>query len=78
MDDMTGFADTGYGVGDFAISGSFTPAANGVFGGSLTGFGGASPASANSFTLYMIDGTQGVAIETGNAQLTLARLALVK
>ena len=38
----------------------------------------ASATSANTFTLYLIDGTEGVAIEADNTQLTLARLALVQ
>ncbi len=76
-DDVTGFADYGAGSADFAISGSFIAAANGVFEGSLAGFDSASPTKANTFTLYMVDGTQAVAIETDNSQLTLGRLALV-
>ena len=79
VDDLMGFADLGGSGGyDFAVNGSFTPAANGVFSGSLAGFDNASRATANNFTLYLVDGTQAVAIETDNAQLTLARLALVK
>jgi hypothetical protein len=77
-DDVTGFADTGAGMADFAVSGSFSPAANGAFVGTLTGFDSAAATSANTFTLYLVDSTQGVAIETDNAQLTLARLALVQ
>ncbi len=77
VDDVTGFADYGAGSADFAISGSFTAAANGVFQGSLAGFDSASPTKANTFTLYMVDGTQAVAIETDNSQLMLGRLALV-
>jgi hypothetical protein len=48
-----------------------------VYEGSLAGFDSASPTKANTFTLYMVDGTQAVAIETDNSQLTLGRLALV-
>ncbi len=78
-DNVSGFADLGgYAGDDFAVAGSFTPAANGVISGSVTGFDNASRASANNFTLYLVDGTQAVAIETDNLQLTLARLALVK
>ena len=73
-----GFAGLGGESPDFAISGSFTPSANGVFTGSLSGFDLLSGSSANTFTLYLVDNTQGVAIETDRAQLTLARFALVE
>ncbi|MFZ0339455.1 MAG: hypothetical protein WAL45_15575, partial [Terracidiphilus sp.] len=76
VDDVTGFADYGAGSADFAISGSFTAASNGVFEGTLAGFESTSPTKANTFTLYMVDGTQAVAIETDNSQLTLGRVAL--
>jgi hypothetical protein len=76
-DDVTGFADSGAGSADFAISGSFTAASNGVFEGTLAGFDVTLPTEANTFTLYVVDDTQAVAIETDNSQLTLGRLALV-
>jgi hypothetical protein len=75
-DDVAGFADANGGQADFAVSGSFTPAANGVFPGTLTGFNPAAATTADTFTVYMVDNTQGLAIETDNAQLTLMRLAL--
>lgn len=78
LDDVTGFADGGAGLPDFAISGSFTPAPNGIFSGTLAGFDGSSPSTANTFTLYLVDGTQGVLIETDNAQLTLGRVVRVQ
>jgi hypothetical protein len=71
-DTATGFADPG----DFAISGSFTAASNGVFTGALTGLDAASPTTANNFTFYLVDNTRAVAIETDNAQLTLGYLEL--
>lgn len=74
---VTGFADSGAGSADFAVSGSFTAASNGIFAGTLAGFDFASPAKANSFTLYIVDNSQAVAIETDNSQLTLGRLVLV-
>ena len=70
-DDVAGYADLGAGSPDFAITGSFTPAANGVFTGTLSGLGGS---AANSFTLYLVDGTQGVLVETGGSTLVLARV----
>ena len=75
-DTLAGFADSGNGAGDFAISGSFTPAANGVFLGTLTGLNAASRATADSFTLYLVNNTQAVAIETDEPQLTLGYLQL--
>jgi hypothetical protein len=75
---ISGYADLGGDAYDFGISGSFTPSANGVFTGSLSGFDSQSASSANTFTLYLVDNTQGVAIETDHAQLTLARFALVE
>jgi hypothetical protein len=78
VDDVAGYADIGPGLPDFAISGSFTPAANGVFTGSLAGFDTKSPSAADPFALYLVDGTQGIAIETDNVQLTLARFGLVQ
>ena len=77
-DDLSGYADVGPGLADFAISGAFTPAANGVFTGSLAGFDTRSPTAADPFALYLVDGTQGIAIETDNVQLTLARFGLVQ
>jgi hypothetical protein len=77
-DTVVGFAGLGGESPDFAISGSFTASANGVFTGSLSGFDLLSGSSANTFTLYLVDNTQGVAIETDRAQLTLARFALVE
>jgi len=38
----------------------------------------ASRTTADNFTLYLVDGTQGVAIETDNTQLTLGHLVLVQ
>lgn len=77
-DDVAGYADIGPGLPDFAVSGAFSPAANGVFTGSLAGFDTRSPSAADPFTLYLVDGTQGIAIETDNVQLTLARFGLVQ
>ncbi len=78
VDDLSGYADVGPGLADFAVSGPFTPAANGVFTGSLAGFDTKSPAAVDPFALYLVDGTQGIAIETDNVQLTLARFGLVQ
>jgi hypothetical protein len=47
-----------------------------VFTGTLTGFDAQSRTTANSFTLYLVDDTRAVAIETDNTQLTLGYLEL--
>jgi hypothetical protein len=75
-DALAGFAGTGIGAADFAITGSLTPASNGVFTGTLTGLDVASPTKANSFTFYLVDNTRAVAIETDNSQLTLGYFEL--
>jgi hypothetical protein len=75
-DTLAGFADSGNGAADFAISGSLTPASNGVFTGTLTGLDAASRATPDNFTFYLVDSTRAVAIETGNKQLTLGYLEL--
>jgi hypothetical protein len=77
-DAFAGYADTGDGAEDFAVSGRFAPASNGVFQGTITGLNPAARSTASSFTLYLIDGTQGVAIETDSTQLTLAHLQLAQ
>ncbi len=73
---VAGFANSGNGAASFAVSGSFVAASNGVFTGSMTGFDAASGTTADSFTLYMVDGTRGVLIETDNTQLMLENLQL--
>lgn len=73
-DTVSGYADNGNAAADFAIAGSLTPAANGVFAGTLAGFTPGDRGSANDFTLYLVDGTQGVLIETDDVQLTLGRV----
>jgi len=77
-DTFAGYADTGNGAQDFALSGSVTPAANGVFQGTITGLNPTARTTAASVTLYMVDATQGVAIETDSAQLSLARVQQVQ
>jgi hypothetical protein len=75
---VTGFAATNGAPADFAVSGEFMPSANGIFTGTLAGFDPASGTTANDFTLYMVDNTQGVLIETDNTQLVLERFLLVQ
>lgn len=71
---VSGFADLDTGGPDFAVSGSFTTASTGVFAGTLTGFNQASPSNAGSFSLYLIDATRAIAIETDPGQLMLGYL----
>ncbi|MEO8736919.1 MAG: hypothetical protein ABI380_10300, partial [Edaphobacter sp.] len=80
IDSLTGSGETNQPTGtqlgttDFSISGSFTPASNGVFQGTITGANLSSPGTPGNFTLYLVDGTEGFAIETDNAGLTLVHL----
>jgi len=73
---LTGFVDFGYGAIDYPVSGSFTAGANGVFTGAFTGLDAASVTTADAFTLYFVDPTRAVVIETDNTQLTLGYLEL--
>jgi hypothetical protein len=76
MDTLTGFASTGIGPADVAITGSLTPEANGFFTGTLTGLDLASPTRTGSFTFYLVDNTRAVAIETDSSQLSLGYFEL--
>jgi hypothetical protein len=75
-DNLSGFADSGNGNEDFAITGSLTVDSNGVSTGTLTGFDSASRATANDFTFYLVDNARAVAIETDSSQLTMGYLQL--
>jgi hypothetical protein len=72
---LQGYADTGPGLADFATEGSMTAGAGGVWTGSLDGFTPGARGSSNTFSLYVVDSTQAVLVETDNAQLTLARIS---
>jgi hypothetical protein len=82
MDSLTGSGETSQltgtqlGTTDFSISGSFTPASNGIFQGSITGVNLLSPATPGDFTLYLVDSTQGFAIQSGNATPTLVQVQI--
>jgi hypothetical protein len=55
-----------------SISGALTPAANGIFTGTITGLDVTTPSNNDEFNLYMIDPTgDAIAIETDSNQLTL-------
>jgi hypothetical protein len=73
-DSASGFADAGNGGADFAISGSVNAQQSGIFHAALTGLDPGSPATPASFTLYVVDGTRAVLIETDMAALTLGNL----
>ena len=74
---FTGYADETYfqgsnsGKTNIPISGSFTAAPNGIFQGSITGLDVASTTTAHPFTLYLVDSTQGFAIQSDNQQATI-------
>ena len=70
-DTMTGFADPANGGPDFAVSASFTAAPNGVFVGTVAGFNSADRTTAGDFTLYVVDDTRAVLIETDRTELLL-------
>lgn len=82
---LSGFADGGNGAYDFALAGTFNADSSGVFQGQLTGLNniqngtsGTDSSRPNSFTLYLVDATQGVLIETDKSQLLLGRLQQVQ
>lgn len=84
-DALSGYADVGSGAQDFALTGTLASDPSGVFQGQVSGLSavlsspGAAPSStSNSFTLFMIDSTQGILIETDNAQLLLGRMQLAQ
>jgi hypothetical protein len=68
---ITGFGDSANGGSDYAINGSFTAAANGVFPGTMTGLDPMSRTTPGNFTLYLVDTTRAVVIETDSTELTL-------
>jgi hypothetical protein len=60
---------------DVTLSGAFTPVANGVLTGTITGLDVGTATNADSFSLYLIDPAgDGMAIETDTHQLTLLYL----
>jgi len=77
---FNGFADSGDDAANFEVSGSVTAATsvtagqNGVFAATLAGLDPGFPATPGSFTLYAIDGTHAVLIETDAEALTLGTL----
>ena len=73
---IAGYADLGNGSNNFALSGSLTPSSTGIFEGTVAGFNPAARTTAANFTLYLVDLTQGVLIETDAAQLNLGHLQL--
>jgi hypothetical protein len=73
---IAGFADLGDGSANFALSGSATPTPTGVLEGTIAGFNPSSRTTAGSFTLYLVDGSQGVFIQTDSGQLNLGHFQL--
>lgn len=66
---------TASGAAGNAVTGSFTPATNGVMSGTLTGLNMQDTQTAGQFTLYQIDAGHAVLIEDDSVQQTLGLLA---
>lgn len=73
-DSASGFADAGGGGADFAINGDLIAQQNGIFPTTMTGLDPGSRAATGSFTLYVVNGTQALLIETDANALTLGTL----
>jgi hypothetical protein len=71
---VSGFADLDTGGPDFAVSGSFTTSTTGILAGTLTGLNQSSRSNADSFSLYLIDSTRAIVIETDPGQLMVGYL----
>ena len=71
---LSGYADDGAGLADYALSGSLSTFARGILRGSLTGFDLSSPAAAGSFVFYQASPSQGLLLETDSAHMTLGLL----
>jgi len=77
-DTMTGFADSNANPADVAVSGSLTAAADGIFTGTLSGPSVASNPVSGNFALYLVNGTQGIAMETDMSQLNLSNFVQIQ
>jgi hypothetical protein len=73
-DALSGFADAADGSADFALGGSVNAQPNGVFPATLAGFDPAAPAASGAFTLYVVDATRALLIETDTMGLALGNL----
>lgn len=73
-DGVSGFADAADGGADFAVGGSATAQPSGIFAAALTGLDPGALATPASFTLYVVDGTRALLIETDPLALTLGNL----
>ena len=71
-DTVAGFADVNADPADVAVAGSFASASDGNFTGTLSGPGATANSASGSFVLYLINGTQGIGIETDMTQLNLS------
>ena len=77
-DAVAGFVDNANGAADFAVSGKLRGERDWRVHGKLAGFAPGAGTTGDGFTLYVVDGTQAVVIETGNQQLVLGRLEKVQ
>lgn len=75
---VEGFVDNGNGALAYLVSGSLTYVSDGIFTGTLTGLNPASSVTSGNFTLYLVDDTQAVLVETDNSRLVLGRLVSLK
>lgn len=73
-DSVSGFADASAGGADFAVSGNVIAQPNGIFPATMTGLDPGSPAPPGNFTLYVVNGSQALLIETDANALTLGSL----
>jgi hypothetical protein len=71
-DTVAGFADVNADPADVAVAGSLASANDGNFTGTLSGPGATANSASGSFVLYLINGTQGIGIETDMTQLNLS------
>ena len=65
---VEGFVDNGNGALAYLVSGSLTYVSDGIFTGTLTGLNPASSVTSGNFTLYLVDDTQAVLVETDNSR----------
>lgn len=73
-DAVSGFADAADGSADFALGGSVNAQPNGIFPATLAGFIPGASATPATFTLYVIDGTRALVMETDTMGLALGTL----
>jgi hypothetical protein len=71
---VEGFIDTGNGAEAYAVSGTLSYVSNGILTGTLTGLNPSASTTSGSFTLYLVDSSQAILIETDDTRLVLGHL----